>query len=88
MTSADLSFVRSRGAKIEEKASVVEAEGTGAVTERGLWREKKDATWTSGSNISTCVDQCNSKHPYHDDVDAVLKVRWAAEMLARFLKYL
>ena len=35
------------GVNIEEKVLKEEFVGTGAVTEMGLWMEKKDATWMS-----------------------------------------
>ena len=57
MTSAERGFASSREANMVEKASAVEAGGTGEVTERGLWREKKDATWTSGQQSVVVTPQ-------------------------------
>lgn len=51
MTSAGRGFAAGRGSKIDEKEEEDEGGGMTAVTEMGLWSEKKDAMWISGSEV-------------------------------------
>lgn len=47
MTSAGRGFATARASKMEEKFEVEDGGGITAVTDIGLWSEKKDAMWIS-----------------------------------------
>jgi len=51
MTSAGRGFAAGRASKIDEKEEEDDGGGMTAVTEMGLWSEKKDAMWISGSEV-------------------------------------